>query len=334
MTRACLTADAFPTSIAIRIRYHRAMSIELRAARRRELRHVYDLLARAFPDAPRKTFVAQTEHDSTYRRRHARVAVEDGRVLAYVRIFARTMLVRGEPVAAGGIGWVATHPDARGRGLATALMRDAIDVMRREDMRLSFLFTGIPAFYERLGYRIVPQHQLQADAAEAASVIPSSRHRLRRMFRRDVPALLEIYRTATAGTTGAVVRTERTWRDAQRWIAEDREGCFIALERRCPIAYVRSRCRPWGHEIIEMEFHPGHEDAATTLLRAVGWRASHHDEPLVALVSPPHPLAEALQSLQSTRETAPSNPIMVLPLDGGIGDAFEAPPRFWNTGRI
>ena len=33
----------------------------------------------------------------------------NGRIAGYVRIFARTMLVRGEPVAAGGIGSVATE---------------------------------------------------------------------------------------------------------------------------------------------------------------------------------------------------------------------------------
>ena len=62
-----------------------------RAARRDDLPAIYDLLETAFPEAPRELFVNQTGADSTFRLRHARVAIDDGRVVAYVRIFAREM---------------------------------------------------------------------------------------------------------------------------------------------------------------------------------------------------------------------------------------------------
>jgi len=119
--------------------------MRIRAVRRDELPAVYDLLEQAFPEATRSLFVEQTERDSTFRLRHGRVAIIDGEIAGYVRIFARTMLVRGVPAAAGGIGSVATRSDARDGGIATALMLDAIEQMRREGMVVSFLFTGIPS---------------------------------------------------------------------------------------------------------------------------------------------------------------------------------------------
>src|SRR5439155_25069604 len=78
-----------------------SMTFHVRAARRAELPEICELLALAFDEAAPGMFVAQTQCDSTFRLRHARVAVSVGRVVGYVRIFARTMLVRGTPVAAG-----------------------------------------------------------------------------------------------------------------------------------------------------------------------------------------------------------------------------------------
>src|SRR5438045_9102858 len=115
----------------------------LRAARRADLPAIYRLLAEAFPEAPH-LFIPQTEQDRTFRFRHARVAVVEARVVAYVRIFARRMLVRGEPMPAGGLGSAATAPEARSAGYATLLLEDAIREMERDGMARAFLFTGIP----------------------------------------------------------------------------------------------------------------------------------------------------------------------------------------------
>ncbi len=88
------------------------MTIQIRGARRSDLPRIYDLLDVAFPEAPHELFVNQIECDSTFRLRHARVAVEGSTIVAHARVFARLMLARGVPVAAAGVGAVATHPDA------------------------------------------------------------------------------------------------------------------------------------------------------------------------------------------------------------------------------
>lgn len=310
----------------------------LRAVRRRELPEVYDLLALAFPEARRETFVAQMERDSTFRLRHGRAALEGGRCVGYVRIFARTMLVRGEPVAAGGIGSVATHPDARGSGIATALLQDAIAQMRREGMAVSFLFTGIPAFYERLGYRIVRQPHFEADAREMHLGVGGRDYRVRLMdLSRDVPSMLAVRRRATAGATGAIVRTQRMWLDAQFWL-EDREKSFVAHDRGKVVAYLRSHCRSYGHRILEAECLPGREGAVSELLEAMMNGECDCGDRVNGGAPDRSALSAYLRTLPSTRETWEYQyPMMVLNLNGdpAIDTAFdEEPLHFWNADRI
>ncbi len=314
------------------------MKPTIRAARNSELPEVSDLLALAFDEAAPQMFVDQTERDSTFRLRHARVAIVDGRVAGYVRIFARTMLVRGVPHAAGGIGSVATHPDARHAGIATALMRDAIEQMRREGMAVSFLFTGIPRFYERLGYHIVCEPYFEASASEAAAIAEPRLYDIRPMTAADDRTIIRIRTRAVAGTTGVVVQTLRTLRDARHWLDEDADGCFIAERTGLPVAYLRSRCRPYGHQILEAESLPGHQGAIAPLVAATARRAQSHGESIVALSPDDHPLATALRTLPATIEQPTfRNPMMVRALtdDPAIGAAFNVEPlHFWNTDRI
>lgn len=305
---------------------------------RAEAEKVCDLLALSFDEAAPGFFRAQTERDSTFRLRHGRVAVVDGRVVGYVRIFSRTMLVHGRPVKVGGIGSVATRPDARHDGVATALLRDAIEQMRREGMQASFLFTGIPGFYERLGWRVVREPQFTADAAEAAALPHAGLWTVREMLDGDLRAMVGIYRRAIAGSTGAIVRTARTWRDAQAWLDEDAGGCFVVGRNGVVVGYVRSRSRTYGRQVLEAETRAGHEGAMPALLAAVGQRALEVGErAMVALAPDAHPLATTLRSLPSTAETMDvEHPMMVL----GLGERWveeallSEPIRWWNSDRI
>lgn len=47
---------------------------------------------------------------------------------------------------------VATHPNYRGRGFASTLLRDAVNKMKKENYDISILWTGIPEFYRKLGW--------------------------------------------------------------------------------------------------------------------------------------------------------------------------------------
>jgi aminoglycoside 2'-N-acetyltransferase I len=76
----------------------------------------------------------------------------DGKVLAHAAVVERGLHVGGQPVRAGYVEAVATHPDRQGTGLGTRVMRDVTSYIR-ERFELGALGTGSHHFYERLGWR-------------------------------------------------------------------------------------------------------------------------------------------------------------------------------------
>lgn len=81
-----------------------------------------------------------------------RVVLRDGRVVASVGIYSTVVRTPRGEISVGGINAVATHPDFRRLGLASAVMTDAHARMRAEGHQIALLGTGIQDFYRRLGW--------------------------------------------------------------------------------------------------------------------------------------------------------------------------------------
>jgi aminoglycoside 2'-N-acetyltransferase I len=81
------------------------------------------------------------------------LAVLDGELVAHAAVVDRTLRAGGRPLRTGYVEGVATRPDRRRRGLAGLVMREAGAVIRRRH-ELGALSdgSGIPGFYERLGW--------------------------------------------------------------------------------------------------------------------------------------------------------------------------------------
>lgn len=103
--------------------------------------------------------------------------------------------IRGEAVRAAGLAAIFTHPAHRARGHASALVRELEERGRAAGARVALLCSEIgPAFYERLGYAVVPApRSLAVRAAERAT-----RDRWRAGSARDMAALRERYRKSIA----------------------------------------------------------------------------------------------------------------------------------------
>ncbi|MHA2268086.1 MAG: GNAT family N-acetyltransferase [Promethearchaeota archaeon] len=56
-----------------------------------------------------------------------------------------------------GIGWVATKPEYRNRGIVRELMLKQFEYMHENNIPISVLFPAKPSFYERLGYKLVDE---------------------------------------------------------------------------------------------------------------------------------------------------------------------------------
>jgi GNAT superfamily N-acetyltransferase len=78
-----------------------------------------------------------------------------GDPLCYVGAVLRDARWNDRAVRVGGIGGVKTHPDFRGRGLATTAIRQVLDFFREQgnvDFGLLVCEPGLVPFYERLGW--------------------------------------------------------------------------------------------------------------------------------------------------------------------------------------
>jgi aminoglycoside 2'-N-acetyltransferase I len=81
------------------------------------------------------------------------LADEDDRVVAHGAVVSRLLTTGGRELRTGYVEGVATRSDRRGRGLATLVMGEVGRVIER-DHELGALSdgTGIPGFYQRLGW--------------------------------------------------------------------------------------------------------------------------------------------------------------------------------------
>eukprot|EP00035_Acanthoeca_spectabilis_P003507 m.93677 g.93677 ORF g.93677 m.93677 type:complete len:471 (-) comp12165_c0_seq1:210-1622(-) len=170
------------------------------------------------------------------------------RFVSSLRVFRRTVLVDGQPVALGGIGEVGTLPTWRGRGVASALLRFSVEHMERTGVEISGLH-GVAAatpLYARLGWipASTPMVDLQlqgqggSSSDGAARVAPNARPTALNAALRSVLSRathpIDIDDAATRGRLaatyagfasaelpGAVVRDEAYW---GQWIREPAEG--------------------------------------------------------------------------------------------------------------
>lgn len=78
-----------------------------------------------------------------------RVIKENGKIVSHVGVSIRPVLLGGIPTAVAGVGAVATHPGARGKGYASMLMRDAVErsVAQGADV---MLISGDEGVYKRM----------------------------------------------------------------------------------------------------------------------------------------------------------------------------------------
>jgi len=83
---------------------------------------------------------------------NCRVIERAGRIVSHAAVWPRTFQIDGESVRVGIIVLVATDARHRRQGLAAELMRDLQAAMPGLGCQLGLLWTGVPGFYESLGW--------------------------------------------------------------------------------------------------------------------------------------------------------------------------------------
>lgn len=237
------------------------MSLRVKPAGPEDLREALRLLDIAFPLQDNLYYLTG---DPGYRHERTRLILEGRRPVGVLQIFERRVRWEDGSKRVGCVANLTVHPTRRRRGYASKLLEDAVNYMRGEGFEYSLLFTRIPEFYERLGWRRIPLTLLSGTLKNRFET------RLKGVVRRmrvdaDLKPLVNLYSRFNRGRWGTVVRTERLWRSELKWLFDEDLNRFMVYVEGAVKAYVR------GHKhhpyVTEFGFERGCEDAAWALIR-------------------------------------------------------------------
>ncbi len=196
--------------------------------------HVLNLLEASFPDVSRTFFHSVTHFDPWYDERFSLGVDMGGKPVSFLQIFDRTVLLNHQPVRIGGIGGVGTHPNHEGKGYATKLLRHAQEVMQRENMTGSILFTKINPFYERLGWKTLPLQEQEIAVSEVSS-LKNPHCSSQPVKESDYETLHELYQLEQHNYHGTLIRTISYWKNRVRWM---NHTCRVIRNRDEVVAYL------------------------------------------------------------------------------------------------
>jgi predicted N-acetyltransferase YhbS len=183
--------------------------MEVRAAHHSERDEVLDLLSRWYGD--RAFFERYNRLDPRFRDALCLVARDGGQLVSTVQIFDRAINLDGQSVPMGGIGSVFTLETYRHKGVASALMRLAVDTMVREGFEVSLLFAERLTFYNMFGWREVERKFSILGAA--ASLDAPDRFVIDSFeIERDLGEIAAIHRNYSGRFNVTAVRDDSAWR--------------------------------------------------------------------------------------------------------------------------
>jgi len=267
-------------------------------------------------DLPMRDLLARyVEQDARFDPRDVWVAEGDGgALLSCVQIFPRKLVMHGNSVPTGGIGTVFTHPEHRGRGLAAALMRAAMDDLQGRGMELGLLFAGPLPFYEKLGWYSWPVARPLLRPREGGD--PGALAAAERFdAARDLADVQAVHASYARLRDGLCAREPRDWWTSLRNAGNPGEDFLVAREAGRVVAYARAVCLSRFLVVMEWGRLP-EADAALAGLFA-------------ALLTPRDgdPLAPEGRPSQEFRAVAAAPPL----LDGGLEAALRARGVEWAT---
>lgn len=244
-------------------------------------------------------------------------------------VFRRCVRTQRGEASFGGIGAVATLPEARGRGCATLVMKECEDLLRRRGCRTALLFCTIVDFYARLEWSPVQEDWVEFTLSPRSRIAGASSYDLRRLDLAEIPASIRTLCDRASGPFGgAMVRSDGVWDEYGRWRREDPDLFWAARADDRPVAYVRGRRMGSELRLLEAACQEGHERALLVLLeRQRKVVAGPRDARFNAFLSRAHPLAALLADAgvdPAWRQTGADTGIMMIKDLGGASRASRA----------
>jgi len=219
------------------------MTIEIRPARKNELDRIHFVVSYSFTSD--RSDAGRTAMHHLEEMAPATVLLEDGEIVACLRLYSLAVLINGAPVPMGGVSSVASLPEARRKGFVGQLLRHVLSDMREQGQHLSALYTPHPALYRRYGWMVAASNlKFTWHPKHVSTYTPAAaRGRAARVTEEDRSIVEEIYRRYSERRTGQLVRSERWWKECffRRIYDDDRKPSDVAVwydESGEPAGYV------------------------------------------------------------------------------------------------
>lgn len=183
-----------------------------RSAKESEIQEIAELQQIVFrPNEPDSVgrYLSYAQEDPAYTLDHSRVIEADGRIVAHLRIWDRSLVMGNVVLEAAGIGSLCVHPNYRKQGLARALMQDSERYFCEAGYDLGLLFTiiGTP-FYDALNWVSI---DLPEFAFDKITVSRQSFDMWSLTVARDLASVMQIYAADGLSHRGSVVRDQDYW---------------------------------------------------------------------------------------------------------------------------
>ena len=138
---------------------------------------------------------------------------ERGRLVGTVVLLDHAQWWGGREVPVGGVASVAVHPDARGSGVASRLLRHATDAMRERGQPLSALFPTVLPLYRSLGWEVAGAVvETRVATRDLGPVEPAAECTVRTADpEADLDAVLGLYAAWAPSSPGTLTRRGRAF---------------------------------------------------------------------------------------------------------------------------
>ncbi len=278
---------------------------------------IYQFLLSVFHKPTPVEFQAQLEEPS-YEPADRLIIKNGSHIIAHLRLLNREMQFGRLVLPVGIITDLATAPEYRGHGCATALLSAARKILLRDGAAIGLLATDQPHFYMRRGWVVCGRHcysdaapreilsylnQREAEAIGAQDSVltpPTCKRYNIRLWRHvELAALMRLYQENMQSGHGNLVRSDSYW----RWLVGrgGNQRVYVAIDGPDKIELDESLAPIVGYaatregRIVEIMSSADHPEASVQLLARACGDAIEKDFVRVRLDAPPeHPLHQLL----------------------------------------
>jgi len=201
--------------------------VEVRAAKLEEYKEIGEMVHHAFQKGngtglERRIVEVTTTEDPNFHKGDLRVTEVKGMIVSMMLIIRRpirigTAIVKGAVVAP-----VATHSEQQRKGYCSAVMKDAIDYMKKQNFDLTLLW-GEPWLYPKYGYSPAMPYPRLVINPERCRKVETESYTLESFDEHCIKEVAAIYHNNTATRTCAEIRSQELYEWKPRSLGVDFE---------------------------------------------------------------------------------------------------------------